>query len=213
MVRVTAVQEPPGQIQVRHEPSALLQAVFAAKAEIEPLPKDSTTPHFGSKFTSLALTNEKVEPVLRRHGLLWRCFPTIADGKPALRYRMTHVPSDEQEEDTMLLAVATENPQGQGSGLTYARRYSIWAYLNLVGDEDDDGAAASSGQRASGADPSRDTVDMRDGARGLSNDAVNAARVAIGLPKLEKPWSSLMNIPAEKAGDFQKALDAARAAQ
>jgi len=191
----------------------LRQAVFAAKGEIPALPKDSTNPHFGSRFTSLAATNEKVGPVLRKYGLLWQTFPTIYAGQPALRYRMTHVPTGEFEEDTMALALAQVQPQGQGSGLTYARRYSLWAYLDLIGDEDDDGNAAAG--PAPGPRPRVSTaagVDFRDKAKGLNDAAINAARAAVDLPRLERPWASLINIPPEKAEDFQAALEAARAA-
>jgi hypothetical protein len=50
----------------------------------------------------------------------------------------------------MLLLLAKNDPQGQGSAITYARRYSLCSVLNLVADDDDDGQAAAqgSGQRA-----------------------------------------------------------------
>jgi hypothetical protein len=43
-----------------------------------------------------------------------------------------------------------DNPTSQalGSAITYARRYALTAVLNLVADEDDDGAAAQSYGRA-----------------------------------------------------------------
>ena len=43
---------------------------------------------------------------------------------------------------------------------------------------------------------------MRDRAKGLNDAAINVARASVGLPKLEKPWASLVNIPAELAGPF-----------
>jgi ERF superfamily len=63
-------------------------------------------------------------------------------GHPALRYRITHVPSGEYDEDVMPLMCASLDPQGQGSALTYARRYALLAVLNLAPGEDDDGASA-----------------------------------------------------------------------
>lgn len=85
---------------------------------------------------------DAVLPLLVTEELLWRTFPTtLEDGAPALRYRMTHVPSGESDEDVMNLA-CIRDPQGQGSGITYARRYALTAYLNLTIDPDDDGASA-----------------------------------------------------------------------
>lgn len=96
------------------------------------------------KYVTLDAVMEVVLPLLVDHDLLWRTFPTThEDGSPALRYRMTHIPSGQFDEDLMKLAVEQAGPQGQGSGITYARRYALTAYLNLTVDPDDDGAAAS----------------------------------------------------------------------
>jgi hypothetical protein len=46
----------------------------------------------------------------------------------------------------MPLLLTKEDPQGQGSAITYARRYALCAVLNLVGDDDDDGNGASGGE-------------------------------------------------------------------
>jgi len=43
----------------------------------------------------------------------------------------------------MPLHLPKQDPQGQGSAVTYARRYAYMAILGLVADDDDDGNAAS----------------------------------------------------------------------
>jgi hypothetical protein len=43
----------------------------------------------------------------------------------------------------MLLHLVKDDPQGQGSAITYARRYSLCSAIGLVADDDDDGQAAS----------------------------------------------------------------------
>jgi hypothetical protein len=43
----------------------------------------------------------------------------------------------------MRLYLVKDDPQGQGSAVTYARRYSYMSVLGLVADVDDDGNAAS----------------------------------------------------------------------
>lgn len=91
---------------------------------------------------------DQVKPVLCTHGLVWSAFPTALDGKPALRYRILHVDSNERDEDTMLLMVDEKgNSQAQGSGLTYATRQAMMAALGLAPDDDDDGAAATGDER------------------------------------------------------------------
>lgn len=46
--------------------------------------------------------------------------------------------SGEWIEDTMKLTVVQETPQGQGSAITYARRYMLCAMLGIVADDDTD---------------------------------------------------------------------------
>jgi hypothetical protein len=94
-------------------------------------------------YASLKATNSTVLPRLSHYGLLWTTKPGVDDdGEAVLAYRMMHVESGEQEEGLMKLGVSERfTPQEQGSGITYARRYSLMAYLNLVPTEtDDDGA-------------------------------------------------------------------------
>lgn len=44
----------------------------------------------------------------------------------------------------MPLMLAKDDPQGQGSAITYARRYSLMAMLSLVADVDDDAQSTRS---------------------------------------------------------------------
>jgi hypothetical protein len=69
-----------------------------------------------------------------------------ADGEPALTYRLAHAPTGDAIEGTMPLLLSKNDAQGQGSAITYARRYALCAVLNLVADDDDDGARAAAGR-------------------------------------------------------------------
>ena len=120
------------------------EALVAFQAEAPTLVKDSTNPHFRSKFVSLDPRVETVRPLLAKHGLAWSALPCIGpSGEPALRYQLLHAATGEAISDTMPLLLSKADPQGQGSAITYARRYSLSAVLNLVADEDDDGNQAS----------------------------------------------------------------------
>jgi ERF superfamily len=122
---------------------SLLEALLAFQAEVPTLPKDATNPHFKSRFTPLDTIVEKVGPILAKHGLVWMACPTYGpDGNPALSYQLAHAASKEHIDGTMPLLLSKSDPQGQGSAITYARRYSLCAVLNLVADDDDDGNAA-----------------------------------------------------------------------
>jgi hypothetical protein len=127
---------------------SLAAALLAFQQEAPGLVMDATNPHFRNKYASLDGIMAKVRPVLNKHGLVLTQIPSfVMDGSggvvPALTTRLTHAESGEHIEDKMLLLLDKQNSQGLGSALTYARRYSITAFLALVGDEDDDGQAAS----------------------------------------------------------------------
>lgn len=104
---------------------------------------DSTNPHFGSKFASLGAHLDAILPVANANGLVVLQEPCIADGQPALRTRVIHAGTFEFIESTMPLAVDKNGPQGQGSAITYARRYALASIFGVVGETDDDGNAAS----------------------------------------------------------------------
>lgn len=119
--------------------SGLHEALLAVQADTPTLPKNAINPHFKSKYTPLDTVVETMGPILQRHGLTWMSKPSIsAQGAPALAYKLTHAASGQFEEGEMLL-LSKGDPQGQGSALTYARRYSMTAVLNIVADEDVDG--------------------------------------------------------------------------
>jgi hypothetical protein len=130
--------------------TGLMPALLAVQAEAPTLPKDAENPHFRSKYTPLDTIVEVIGPILNRHGLVWTTLPGRDDlGEPALNYRLTHAETGEVLEGTMPLLLVKPDPQGLGSAITYARRYSICAVLNLVADVDDDGNRGSTPQASS----------------------------------------------------------------
>lgn len=84
----------------------------------------------------------EILPLLSEQEVVIIQSPTITDGIRGLRTILIHAPSGTQFEDTMALT-GKEDPQGQGSAITYARRYALMSILGLVADEDDDGSEAT----------------------------------------------------------------------
>lgn len=162
--------------------SALLQAQHA----MPKLPLDSTNPHFGSRFVSLPKLLDSVRPVLNNCGLVLAQHPTTLDGAPALRTQIIHGETGEFIEDIMPLLLSKQDAQGQGSALTYARRYAILALLGLAGDEDDDGQAASTTREARREQPparrAPDAVDAVERAQQAQAAAAPAPPVDEGDP-------------------------------
>ena len=107
-----------------------------------PALKTSTNPHFKSKYADLANCIEAVVDALNANGiaLMQRTFECkdgvmvetvfVHESGEVMECGMLHVPAGKQD------------PQGYGSALTYARRYSLLAATGLA-PEDDDGNSAS----------------------------------------------------------------------
>lgn len=117
----------------------LYAALLAVQAEMPTLPKNATNPHFKSKYTPLDTVVEVATPILSRHNLVWTTKPAVLDGAPSLKFKLAHTPSGEFEDGEMLLLLPKSDPQGQGSAITYARRYAMQCVLGIVADEDVDG--------------------------------------------------------------------------
>lgn len=167
------------------EHKGLLDAVRAVQLVVGTLPKDATNPHYASKYTPLDTIVETVGPLLAQHGLVWMTFPTTnGDGVPMLRYRLAHTTSGEQVEDTMPLLVTHVSPQGMGSALTYARRYSMCAVLNLVADDDDDGQAAKP-KRSKRASSPPGTPEPEPGATDVQRKQIHALISEAGVSRAE----------------------------
>lgn len=129
---------------VVHE--TLSEALVAAQAEMPAVEADATNPHFKSKFVSLGNLVSKVRPVLNRHGVAVAQFPSSdTNGKPTLVTVLIHGKSGERLEYPAPLILAKADPQGQGSAITYMRRYALASALGIVDQEDDDGHAGAAG--------------------------------------------------------------------
>lgn len=121
-------------------------AFVKAKRAFGPALKDKTNPHFRSKYADLGACIDAVEDALLANGIAF-IQETSEDATgvtvetvflhetgETLRCGKLHVPASKQD------------PQGYGSALTYARRYSLTAACGIA-PEDDDGNAASKPQK------------------------------------------------------------------
>ncbi|HWZ65598.1 MAG TPA: ERF family protein [Patescibacteria group bacterium] len=132
----------------------LAPALVAFQGDLIPVEKSSTNPFFKSKYADLPTVMSAVQPILAAHKLAVTQFITHLEGGSALRTILMHE-SGQYIEDVMPLLLAKQDPQGQGSAITYARRYSFMSVLGIVADEDDDGNKASMRQPAATPTPKK----------------------------------------------------------
>jgi hypothetical protein len=128
--------------QQEQDMKQIAAAFIKAKKAFAPAIKNATNPHFKSKYVDLAACIEAVdEPFLANGIAMYQETFEDATGVTVetvllhesgemIRCGRLHVPASKQD------------PQGYGSALTYARRYSLMAACGIA-PEDDDGNAAS----------------------------------------------------------------------
>lgn len=120
----------------------LYTALAKAQGQIEGASKERENLHFKSKYADLASVWDAIRAPLSANGLCVIQLPELlADGKMILRTILAHS-SGSQIETVYPLNPVAQTPQGYGSAITYARRYTLMA-ITGVAPEDDDGNAAS----------------------------------------------------------------------
>jgi hypothetical protein len=115
----------------------------AFNGEVKKIEKDGTNPHFKSAYATLDNIIDETRPILHRHGLTVMQFPGGDGEKITVRTMVVHESGEWIESEPLTLKPTKFDPQGSGSAITYARRYSYAAALSLSLGDDDDGNEAS----------------------------------------------------------------------
>ena len=141
---------------MRKPPVHLYAAIRAAQGKIETVRKNGENPHFHSKYATLDEIWENVRKPLNDAGLIVLCDLYTANGERLLTTRVIHAETGEETSCTFPIMAATNSPQAIGSAMTYARRYTLTALLEIVtGDgADDDGEAATNHNTPATKNPS-----------------------------------------------------------
>jgi len=116
------------------------KALFKFQGLLNKVTKSSINPHFKSRYADLNSILDSCYPVLQDCGLIVTQHPHGSD----LVTTLIHAESGEYLQSYCPIRVKDElDPQKYGSGLTYARRYSLQSILCLSAEDDDGNAAAT----------------------------------------------------------------------
>lgn len=120
-------------------------ALVKAQKAFGPALKSSTNPHFKSRYADLAACVEAVMDGLNDNGiaLIQQC--SESDNGVIVETVFIHESGETLNCGKLHVPATKHDPQGYGSALTYARRYSLMAACGIA-PEDDDGNAASKSQ-------------------------------------------------------------------
>lgn len=118
-------------------------ALVAAQRAFGPALKTATNPHLKTKYANLSACIEAVIDALNSNGifLMQKTHEENANGV-TVETIFLHESGESMSSGPLFVPAQKQDPQGYGSALTYARRYSLMTACGIA-PEDDDGHAAS----------------------------------------------------------------------
>ncbi|MCR8939794.1 ERF family protein [Brevibacillus laterosporus] len=122
---------------------AIAEALSNFNSEVSKVSKDANNPFFKNNYATLDQIIDEVRPILQKNGLSILQLPGGDGEKIALRTLLIHQSGEWIESEPLSMKPVKNDPQSIGSAITYARRYSMSAFLSLNTGEDDDGNAAT----------------------------------------------------------------------
>jgi hypothetical protein len=182
-------------------------ALVKAQRAFGPALKDKTNPAFRSKYADLGACLDAVMDSLNAAGiaLIQRQHPH--EGGVCVETVFLHESGEQLSAGLLTVPAAKQDPQGYGSALTYARRYSVMAACGIAPEDDDGNAAtkpAATKPTARTPDPKPEPVDMSPKARAdrmrvgvASGDAAGVAQTLAEMPDEAAMTEILALLPAD----------------
>lgn len=127
-------------------------ALVKAQREFGPALKAKTNPAFRSKYADLGACIEAVIDALNNNGIMLMQPCHEVESGVTVETLFIHESGEIYSAGKLHVPAAKQDPQGYGSALTYARRYSLMAACGIA-PEDDDGNAASQGNQRQAPKP------------------------------------------------------------
>jgi hypothetical protein len=112
-------------------------ALVKAQREFGPALKTSTNPHFRTKYADLSACIEAVVDGLNNNGIF---LMQLTDEHPdgiKIQTVFIHESGEQMSSGWLFVPAAKADPQGFGSALTYARRYSLMTACGIAPEDDD----------------------------------------------------------------------------
>lgn len=184
----------------------IASALVKAQKAFAPALKDSNNPFFKTKYADLSACIKSVIDALNDNGiaLIQKCH-SCADGV-MVETTFIHESGEVLDCGVLHVPAAKNDPQGYGSALTYARRYSLMAACGIA-PEDDDGNMASRGRPAPASNPldfaKTDATILENKAKNIVESSVNTT-----LPSnIEPVFKYELRIPNKESVMYEGIAD------
>lgn len=168
----------------------ILPSLLLSQKEIETVKKEANNPYFHSKYADLNSLIDSCKEILNNHDVV--VLQPINEG--IVETILLHVSGEWVSSQTKIVCKSDNNPQDQGSAITYARRYGLQSLL-FMSAEDDDGEKAANHTSPNAPQPTdviREPVDISMSATDPNNE-FNKSKckycgAAIAISKNGKPY-------------------------
>lgn len=124
---------------------ALFAALAKAQGEVENASKNSSNPHFKSKYADLAEVLNTVRPVFSENGLSLIQSTEFDGALVSVTTTIAHKEGGYVTAKASCVPAKTD-AQGVGSATTYLRRYSLASVCGIAQEDDDGNASAHNGK-------------------------------------------------------------------
>jgi hypothetical protein len=181
----------------------LAGALAKAQGEMGNAVMNRVNPHFKSRYADMGSVLDAIRPPLSANGLAVVQQIQMIGEALVLRTILMHASGQFIASEYPL--PSTENPQGMGSALTYARRYSIATLVCNASDEDDDANEAKEDVKQ--LTKQKSVVDPASKQKFIEECKASIARIgASPFPKdLQNWWTS--EVEKKKRRDFELSQD------
>ena len=139
----------------------IMPALIKAQGDFAPAVKAKVNPHFKSKYVPLDAVLDAIAEPLRNNGIAIVQHTDIQDARTVLVTRLVHE-SGEWIGGIYPVHPVKADPQGEGSALTYARRYALMAIAGIAPEDDDGNAAVKAITKPSNVQPITTTAGVWD---------------------------------------------------
>lgn len=187
---------------------AIAIAFVKAKRAFGPALKDKNNPAFRSKYADLGACIEAVDSALLENGIALIQETSEDLTGVTIETVLLHESGEMIRGGKLHVPAAKQDPQGYGSALTYARRYSLMATCGIAPEDDDGNAAAQAMRQRGPALPEDEIAAMLAGIENAKTvaDAKSATEAAHEIAAHDPAALARINVAVEaKRAAFVKA--------
>jgi hypothetical protein len=121
-----------------NELNLVIKAIQEANLEISNPKNNAVNPHFKNKYATLDSVLTMLRPILTKNGLVLVQNVSTDDRFVSIETGLYHISGQYIISDKLQMSAEKATAQGQGSAITYGRRYQLSAFLNIASEDDDD---------------------------------------------------------------------------